>query len=191
MIRIIILSCLLGCSIVRAQSRPVKTLDAKSIAALQRAVTVAPKDEAARRRLALACEGLEDWLCVVEQFQFLAELKPQEAEYAYQLGRAYTRLSEWCYQRIIALDPDAARLHQALGQQYLTQGKYDLALAEYRRAAVVDPKLPEIHLAIAVIHLEQRNLDEAGKEIALELQLAPESRKALEIKQKIAVARKQ
>jgi tetratricopeptide (TPR) repeat protein len=180
---------LLGCPLVQAQSPPAK--EARPRATFERAVKQAPKDETARRRLALACERAEDWLCVVEQYAFLAELKPREAEYAYQLGRAYTRLAEWCYQRIIALDPDAARLHQALGQQYLTQGKYDLALAEYRRAAVVDPKLPEIHLAIAVIHLEQRNLDEAGKEIALELQLAPESRKALEIKQKIAVARKQ
>lgn len=163
--------------------------NAEAEAALERAVKLLPKEELARRRLALAYERQENWLGVVEQYQALSELKPQEGEYAYQLGRAYTRLSEWSYQQIIALDPDAARLHQALGQQYLTQGKYDLALAEYRRAATVDPRLPEIHLAMAVVHFEQKNFDEALKEIDLELKLAPESRKAREMKQRIEAAR--
>ncbi len=163
--------------------------NAEAVSALERAVKLLPKEELARRRLALAYERQENWLGVVEQYQSLADLKPQESEYAYQLGRAYARLSEWSYEQIIALDPDAARLHHALGQQYLTQGKHELALAEYRRAAAVDPRLPEIHLAMAVVHFEQKNFDEALKEIDLELKLAPESRKALEMKQQIEAAR--
>ena len=163
--------------------------NAEAASALERAVKLLPKEEQARRQLARAYQRTGNWLGVVEQYQTLSESKPQDAEYAYQLGRAYTRLSEWCYQRMIAINPDAARLHQALGQQYLAQGKYDLAMAEYRRAAEVDPRLPEIHLALAVILLELKNYEEAGKEIAIELQLAPESRKALEIKQKIEAAK--
>ncbi len=163
--------------------------NSEAVVALERAVKLLPKEELARLQLARACERTENWLCVVEQFRSLSEMKPLEAEYAYQLGRAYTRLSEWSYQRIIAINPDAARLHQALGQQYLTQGRYDLALAEYRRASQVDPQLPEIHLAIAVIYLEQKNYDEAGKEIELELRIAPQSLKALELKRQIEAAK--
>lgn len=161
----------------------------EAVAAFERAVRFLPTDEQARRQLARACERAENWLCVVEQYQTLSEMKPLESEYSYQLGRAYSRLSEWSYQRIIAINPDAARLHQALGQQYLTQGRYDLAVAEYRRASQVDPQLPEIHLAMAVIYLEQKNYDAAGKEIELELRIAPQSLKALEVKRQIEAAK--
>jgi tetratricopeptide (TPR) repeat protein len=159
--------------------------NAEAVSALERAVKLLPKEEQARRQLARAYERAGDWLGAVEQYQSLTELKPQEPEHLYQLGRAYARLSEWSFERIIALDADAARLHQALGGQYLAQGKHDLALAEYRRAALVDPRLPEIHLAMALIHLEQQNFDEARREVTLELALVPESRMALELKQKI------
>ena len=139
----------------------------------------------ARKQLARACERVENWLCAVEQYQALSDLKPDDAEYLYLLGRAYTRLAEWSYRRMIAIDPDSARLHQALGQQFVAQGKYDLALAEFRRAARVDPKLPEIHLAMALIFLELKDYAAAAREIELELALAPESRPARELKQRI------
>ena len=90
---------------------------------------------------------------------------------------------------MIAIDPNAARLHQSLAQQYLAQNKYDLAIAEYNRAARVDPKLPEIHLGLALIYFEQKRLAEASREIELELKLAPESKKAAELKQKIDAAK--
>lgn len=164
-----------------------KTNDAAD--ALEHAVRLLPEEPQARLQLAKAYERRNDWLGVVAQYQALSQLAPQEAEYAYQLGRAYSRLAEWSHQQIITVNPDAARLHQSLGQQYLIQGKYDLAVAEYQRAAQVDPQLPEIHLALAVIYLEQKRYDEANREIALELKLAPESNKALEIRKKIADAR--
>lgn len=128
-------------------------------------------------------------LGVVDQYQALRESAPQDAEYAYQLGRAYTRLSEWSSNQIIRIDPDAARLHQSLGQQYLMQGKYEMAAAEYKRAAEVDPKLTEIHLALALIYLEQKRFDESLKEIEKELKLAPGSKKAMDVKQKIEAAK--
>src|SRR5438445_1082135 len=44
---------------------------------------------------------------------------------------------------------------QGLGEEYLAQQKYDLALVAFQRAAEADPKLPEVHLAISAILLEQ------------------------------------
>src|SRR6185437_9162639 len=105
----------------------------------------------------------------VEELPQAADLAPQEAEYSYLLGRAWTRLSAWSYQRLARLNPDSARLHQALGQEYAMAGKYELAIAAYQEAARSDPKLPEIHLALALLLLELKKTDEASAEINLEL----------------------
>ena len=37
------------------------------------------------------------------------------------------------------------------------------ALETYQKAAQLDPTLPEIHLALALIYLEQKNYDEGAK----------------------------
>ena len=59
----------------------------------------------------------------------------------------------------------------------------------YREAARSDPKLPEIHLGMAVILLQMKRLDEALAEIELELKLVPDSKAAAETKAKIEAAR--
>jgi len=69
------------------------------------------------------------------------------------------------------------------------QGKYDLAIAAYQQAARSDPKLPEIHLALALLLLEVKRYDEAREEIDLELKLVPESKSALETRAKIDAAK--
>jgi tetratricopeptide (TPR) repeat protein len=79
-------------------------------------------------------------------------------------------------------------LHQARGQEYAIQEKYDLAMAAYRQAARSDPKLPEIHLAMALIWLELKRLDDALGEVQLELNLVPESQAALDARARIEAA---
>lgn len=156
---------------------------------LQRAVRLMPEEPQARLQLTKAYEASENWTAAVEQLQKLVEMAPQEPEYSYQLGRAWTKLSGWSYQQIFKLDPHSARLQQALGQEYAVQEKYDLALAAFQRASQSDPKLPEIHLAIALICLELKRFDEALAAIELELLLVPESKAALDAKARIEAAR--
>jgi tetratricopeptide (TPR) repeat protein len=162
---------------------------AEAVRELRRAVRLMPEQPEAHLQLAKAYEASENWIAAVQQLQKLVELAPQEPEYSYQLGKAWTKLSGWSYQQIARLNPDSARLQQALGQEYAIQGKYDLAVAAYQRAAQLDPKLPEIHLALAVISLEAKKFDQALAEIELELQLVPDSKAAQETKSKIEAAR--
>src|SRR2546429_448741 len=79
-------------------------------------------------------------------------------------------------------------LHDAL-PIYLAQQKYDLALVAFQRAAEADPKLPEVHLAISAILLEQKKYDQALAEIDAELKLVPQSKAAAELKAKIEDAK--
>jgi len=157
----------------------------EATAELERAVKLLPKERLAREQLARAYTRGGNPAAAVEQYRALRELASDDPEYAYQLGRAYLRLSEWAMQRLREIDPGSARIYQALGHNYRVQGRADLAVRAFERAAQADPKLPEIHLALAQIHLEQKNYGEARKEIDRELALVPESAGARALKQRL------
>jgi tetratricopeptide (TPR) repeat protein len=148
---------------------------AEATTCLEAAVELAPRETLARRQLAAAYEQGGDWGGAVDQLRVLRELSPKEPEYIYRLGRAYLRLSEQSLEKLRDLDPDSARSQQALGHSYRVQGRPDLALLAFGRAARADPTLPEIHLAMAQIYMEQKRWAEARREIELELALVPES----------------
>lgn len=162
---------------------------ADAVRELKRATSLMPHEPAARLELAKAFEASDNWLDAVEQLQKLVQLSPDNPEYSYQLGKALTKLSGWALLEISRENPDAARLYQALGQDCVIQEKYEEALKAYQKAANSDPKLPEIHLGMAVVLLELKELHQALAEINLELKLVPDSKAAAEIKTKIEAAR--
>jgi Flp pilus assembly protein TadD len=154
---------------------------------LERVVKLAPREPLARLQLAKICERGGDWAGAVEQYRVLREMKPDEPEYVYGLGNAYLHLSEWCLRELQALDAGSARLHQAQGHNYRVQGRSDLALQAFERAAQADPTLPEVHLAMAQIHLEQKRWAEARREIERELLLIPDSAGARALGERLRV----
>jgi tetratricopeptide (TPR) repeat protein len=163
--------------------------NAEAVRELKRAATLLPEEPQAHLQLARAYEAVENWIPAVQELQKLVQLAPQEPENSYQLWRAWTKLSDWSYRQIIGLNPNSARAQQALGVEYAAQEKYDRALAAYQEAARADPKMPELHLAMALIWLEMKKFDEALSEIGLELELVPESKAAAEAKAKIEAAK--
>jgi Flp pilus assembly protein TadD len=163
--------------------------NAEAVRELKRAATLLPGEPQTHLQLARAYEATENWIGAVQELQTLVQLAPQEPGYSYQLWRAWTRLSDWSYRQIIKLSPNSARVHQALGIEYAAQERYHLALDAYQKAARSDPKLPEIHLAIALIWLKMKKFDDALSEIGLELELVPESKAAIEAKAKIEAAK--
>ena len=171
---------LLGASLM-AQGRA-----AEATIPLQQAVKLAPKDPLARQQLALACERTSDHKGAVEQYRVLRELVPGDPEYIYKLGKAYEALSQWGLEQIREVDRRSARLYQAQGHNYRAQGKSELAMRAFERAIEVDPNLPELHLALAQIHLAEKRWPEARQEIERELQLVPESAGARALQQRLS-----
>jgi Tfp pilus assembly protein PilF len=159
-------------------------------AELEHAVRLMPREAVAHTQLAEACRRLADNLCVADAYRQLVQLAPGDPEYAYRLGTAYLRVSQWAHERIVTIDSDSARLHQALGREYLRQDRPDLALRALLQAAEADATLPEIHLALARIHFDEGRLDDAAREIERELVLVPSSKDALELKARIEAARR-
>ena len=161
----------------------------EAVAELERAVRLLPGEKAAHLQLADACEQVGNVPCLARESRVLAGLAPSDPEYTYRLGKAYLRLSEWSYKRILAIDPRSARLSEALGREYLQQGQPELALREYQQAAERDPALPGIHLALARIHADALRWDDASREVERELAVAPGSAAALELKTRVEAAR--
>lgn len=157
----------------------------EAVRELKRAAALLPNQPQAHFELGRAFEASGNWIAAVQQFQKLVQLAPQEPEYSYQLCNAWIKLSDWSSRQIIKLNPNSGRLYQGLGMEYAAQEKYDQALMAYQQAARSDPRMPEIHLAMALIRLERKEFDEALSEVALELQLVPESKAAAEAKAKI------
>jgi tetratricopeptide (TPR) repeat protein len=163
--------------------------NSEALPELQRAVSLMPQQPQAHLQLAKAYEAKENWMAAVQQLQILVALAPQEPDYSYQLGTAWAKLSVWSMNQVSTINPQSARLQQALGLEYAMQEKYDLALAAYQHAARSAPKLPELHLAMALILLEQRKFDAALEEINLELNLVPESSAAAATRARIEAAK--
>lgn len=161
----------------------------EAVAELERAVRLLPGERAAHLQLADACERAGNVPCLARESRVLAAYAPSDPEYTYRLGKAYLRLSEWSYKRILAIDPRSARLSEALGREYLQQGQPDLALREYQQASERDPALPGIHLALARIHADARRWDDASREVERELAVSPGSAAALELKARVDAAR--
>lgn len=161
----------------------------EAIPELMKAVKWMPDQPAARLELAKGFEASGNWVQAVPQLQKLVELDPGNAEYSYRLGRAFGELSGWCLRELALHNPGSARLQQAQAQGYALQGKYDLALEAYERAVHSDPKLPELHLGMALMLLQLKRVDEALEQINLELSLVPESKTAADTKARIIAAK--
>jgi tetratricopeptide (TPR) repeat protein len=157
--------------------------------ALGRASELMPREPAVHLQLADACERIDDVMCLTDEYRTLVDLAPNNPEYAYRLGKAYLRLSQWTLTRMQAIDPKAARLSQAKGREYLEQGRPDLAEAAFLDAVARDATLDDVHLALARLYLAGGRLDEASRAVTRALALIPESKVALGLQATIEAAR--
>jgi tetratricopeptide (TPR) repeat protein len=148
---------------------------------LEQATRLMPQSVDAYRQLASVCQHLPDLLCAAGAYRKVVELAPADAENWYRLGSAELAVSEWAYQRLADATPPSARAQQALGREYLRQSQPDSAIRAFQRAAEADATLPDVHLALARIHLDAGRMREAEAEISSELKIVPYSKEALQL----------
>jgi tetratricopeptide (TPR) repeat protein len=160
-----------------------------AVRVLGRASELMPREPAVHLQLADACERIDDVICLADGYRTLVDLAPDNPEYAYRLGKAYLRLSQWTLTRMQAIDPKAARLSQAKGREYLEQGRPDLAEAAFLDAVARAATLDDVHLALARLYLAGGRLDDASRAVTRALALIPESKVALGLQASIEAAR--
>lgn len=113
-----------------------------------------------------------------EEFKAAIEAEPEfvpaHREYIQSLRPAKARTE---YEERLKKQPDSAALHLAMGDIHLSARKFDLAEAEFKRAATLDPPSPWVHLYFGLLArqkgageqalAEYRKAAELGKNNAL------------------------
>jgi tetratricopeptide (TPR) repeat protein len=79
----------------------------------------------------------------------LRELKPADVDILYTAQRIYSDLADENLLSIALLAPESARMHQLMAHEAARQGNTAGAIAQYREALKIDPKLPGVHFELA------------------------------------------
>jgi tetratricopeptide (TPR) repeat protein len=79
----------------------------------------------------------------------LRELKPTDIDILYTAQRIYSDLADENLLSIALLAPESARMHQLMAHEAARQGNTEGAIAQYREALKLDPKLPGLHFELA------------------------------------------
>lgn len=106
-------------------------------------------------------------LALTEQF---IQFRPLEPEGYFWQGVAWdnmmrTQQAVMCYekgiQQVLRAGMDSAELRMNIANDLLKLGRIDDAIAQYRRAAQIDPGLPLVHLNLGRALIEKGDIDEA------------------------------
>ena len=136
-----------------------------------------PNQEQARELLAMSYAGLEQFDRAVPLLEELA-LNSGDPAIHIALANCYERLGrksevERVIARMFQVVPDSAPLHAALAEAYSRDSNLDGAVAEYAKAAKLDPKMPGISLNAGRLLWKVRRFDEAEPLFEAELKINP------------------
>jgi tetratricopeptide (TPR) repeat protein len=79
----------------------------------------------------------------------LRQLAPTDTDILYTAYRIYSDLAGESTLTMAMLAPKSARMHQVMAQEMARQGNTEGAIAHYREAVKLDPKLPGLHFEMA------------------------------------------
>ncbi|HZT33737.1 MAG TPA: tetratricopeptide repeat protein [Bryobacteraceae bacterium] len=99
-----------------------------------------------------------------------------DAETMYWLVRAYARLSERCFGRLLSAFPKSARTHQLRAETNRVRGANDEATREYRAAIRLRPDDAGLHAALGELYLLVHSPAEARVELETAARLDPDAR---------------
>lgn len=109
----------------------------------------------------------------LDVLRVLEKASPNDADVLYNLYRIHSDLAARALARMVESAPESARLHQVLAQMLLSQDDFPRAIEQYRRAAALEPRLPEVHFelgrAILANSREEEARAQAQKEFEAEL----------------------
>jgi len=79
----------------------------------------------------------------------LRKLKPTNEAILYTAYRIYSDLAEESMLSLSVVDPNSARMHQAMAHELAKRGSTAEAIEHYRAALKIDPRLPGLHFELA------------------------------------------
>ncbi len=104
----------------------------------------------------------------------LRKLDPTDENLLYTAYRIYSDLAAESMLSLSIVDPNSARMHQAIAHELAKRGETPGAIENYRAAIQLDPKLPGIHFELAEM-LSTLSTDEGRTEAEKEYKAALEA----------------
>jgi tetratricopeptide (TPR) repeat protein len=100
---------------------------------------------------------------------------PNDPDVLYFYSQATALASKQAFNRLLAIDPDSARAHEALADRDVEMGRLPDALKEYQASLRLKPYSPGVHLAAGKALVAAGNLPAAVLEFRTELSIRPSS----------------
>jgi len=102
---------------------------------------------------------------------------PNDPEVLYIWAHYFSQLANMAVQQLVQTAPISVQVQKLNAEALESQGKWDEALAAYRRILETEPNTPEVHYHMAQIILNnpatQSSTDQAAKELEEELKVNP------------------
>ncbi|MGA2810452.1 MAG: tetratricopeptide repeat protein [Candidatus Acidiferrum sp.] len=105
----------------------------------------------------------------------LVELDPDNADILFAAQRIYGELADDTLNKLAIVAPRSARMQQTIAEHLINNGDLPGAIAHYRKALEIDPRIPGVHFELGEAILESAPLDpvnqrEAQKEFETAIQ---------------------
>jgi len=108
----------------------------------------------------------------------LRQLRPTDPEILYTAYRIYSTLTDEAMLGVATAAPGSARMHQLMARELNRQGNAEGAIAHYREALKIDPRLPGAHFELAELLSVGSDPDGAQKEYEAALAADPYDEKS-------------
>ncbi|HEX8115856.1 MAG TPA: tetratricopeptide repeat protein, partial [Pyrinomonadaceae bacterium] len=146
-----------------------------------------PRSEPARHMLGKTRFMLGEFADAARELEAALALAPKDYDAAYTLGLAYLKErrvadARRAYDSLAAALGETPQLRVLTGRAYRETGFFDEAVAEFKRAAALDPRHPRVHYHLGLTYLLKdgaARLGDATRELELELAAHPEEFLAL------------
>jgi Tfp pilus assembly protein PilF len=155
---------------------------AKAREAYQKAIEANPRFGRAHHNLGVLLKEsgqMDDAQRHLERFVELEEQAARQTPAAYySLGillmeRGRVREAKLLLQKAVDIDPTVAHFHNAMGDVYLLEQQYELAMAHYRRALQQDPKYAPAHSGMGEAYFQMGERAKAAESYRKALELQP------------------
>ncbi len=106
-------------------------------------------------------------------------LHPQNIDLLYLLGHTYEHLGKTEVSGLEKTAPASSWSEQLLGESYATSNNWTFAVIRFQNALAMPPVRPGLHVGLGEVLLRARRLESAAREFEEELELDPNSVRAL------------
>jgi tetratricopeptide (TPR) repeat protein len=105
--------------------------------------------------------------------------RPKDVDLLYLLGHAYERLGKQEVAHMEKIAPESFRKEQFLAESYAASNEWPSAVIHFQNALAASPQQRGLHVELGEVLLHAGKVSQAGREFGEELQLNPQSLRAL------------